>query len=110
MLENADLILYAGSFVPKELTLCAKNGASSPFCRHEPGRTIRPIKKFYDKGKSSYACARAPCSLWGDTDKWHSSDRYGMSDHITPGISSFELLSAALRSSSLFLKRCKPSS
>lgn len=28
MLEKADLILYAGSLVPKELTLCAKAGAT----------------------------------------------------------------------------------
>ena len=28
MLEKADLILYAGSLVPRELTLCAKPGAT----------------------------------------------------------------------------------
>lgn len=46
MLENADLILYAGSLVPKELTLCSQERIDdSQFCRHEPGRTIRPYKK-----------------------------------------------------------------
>ena len=52
MLENADLILYAGSLVPKELTLCAKKGStirSSADMNLEEQFAL--IKKFYDKGK-----------------------------------------------------------
>ena len=51
MLEKADLILYAGSLVPKELTLCAKAGAtvrSSADMNLEEQFAL--MKEFYDKG------------------------------------------------------------
>ncbi|MFQ9022291.1 MAG: SAM-dependent methyltransferase [Parabacteroides merdae] len=69
MLENADLILYAGSLVPKELTLCAKKGStirSSADMNLE--EQFAHIKKFYDKGSSSYGLHTGdPLHLWGDT-------------------------------------------
>ena len=52
MLEKADLILYAGSLVPKELTYCAKPGAtvrSSADMNLEEQFIL--MKEFYDRGK-----------------------------------------------------------
>ena len=52
LLERADLILYAGSLVPKELTLCAKPGAT---VRSSADMSLEEqcdlMKDFYDKGK-----------------------------------------------------------
>lgn len=52
-LEQADLILYAGSLVPKELTYCAKAGAT---VRSSAGMDLEEqfhlMKKFYDEGNS----------------------------------------------------------
>ena len=58
MLEKADLILYAGSLVPKELTLCAKAGAtvrSSADMNLEEQFAL--MKEFYDC--LSFVCTRA---------------------------------------------------
>ena len=54
MLKIADLILYAGSLVPRELTYCAKSGAvvkSSADMNLEEQCEL--MKKFYDQGKGS---------------------------------------------------------
>jgi len=51
-LETADLILYAGSLVPRQLTNCAKHGAtvrSSADMNLEEQFAL--MKEFYDKGK-----------------------------------------------------------
>ena len=52
MLEKADLILYAGSLVPKELTECHKPGAtvlsSASMALEEQ---VNLMKRFYDEGK-----------------------------------------------------------
>lgn len=59
MLERADLILYAGSLVPRELTLCAKAGATVlSSASMDLEEQFEVMKKFYDKGNSSYACIR----------------------------------------------------
>ena len=51
MLERADLILYAGSLVPRELTLYAKPGAT---VRSSADMTLEEqfalMKEFYDRG------------------------------------------------------------
>ena len=100
MLENADLILYAGSLVPKELTLCAKKGStirSSADMNLEEQFAL--IKKFYDKGKFIVRLHTGdPCIYGAIQERMAFFDRYGMSYHITPGISSFQAAAAALRS------------
>lgn len=100
MLENADLILYAGSLVPKELTLCAKKGAtvrSSADMNLEEQFAL--MKEFYDKGKFVVRLHTGdPCIYGAIQEQMAFFDRYGMSYHITPGISSFQAAAAALRS------------
>ena len=100
MLEKADLILYAGSLVPKELTFCAKEGAtvrSSASMNLEEQFAL--MKEFYDKGKFVVRLHTGdPCIYGAIQEQMNFFDQYGMSYHITPGISSFQAAAAELRS------------
>lgn len=99
-LEAADLILYAGSLVPIELTYCAKEGAvvrSSASMDLEEQFTT--MKEFYDKGKLVVRLHTGdPCIYGAIQEQMAYFDQYDMSYHITPGISSFQAAAAALRS------------
>ena len=99
-LEQADLILYAGSLVPIELTYCAKQGAtvcSSASMDLEEQFAI--MKKFYDKGLLVVRLHTGdPCIYGAIQEQMAFFDEYDMSYHITPGISSFQAAAAALRS------------
>ncbi|MDD2953018.1 MAG: precorrin-4 C(11)-methyltransferase [Parabacteroides sp.] len=100
MLEEADLILYAGSLVPKELTLCAKAGAtvrSSADMNLEEQFAL--MKEFYDKGLFVVRLHTGdPCIYGAIQEQMNYFDQYGMDYHITPGISSFQAAAAALYS------------
>ena len=100
MLEKADLILYAGSLVPKELTLCAKAGAtvrSSADMNLEEQFAL--MKEFYDKGLFVVRLHTGdPCIYGAIQEQMNYLDQYGMDYHITPGISSFQAAAAALYS------------
>lgn len=100
MLEKADLILYAGSLVPKELTLCAKAGAtvrSSADMNLEEQFAL--MKEFYDKGLFVVRLHTGdPCIYGAIQEQMNYFDQYGMNYHITPGISSFQAAAAALYS------------
>lgn len=100
MLEKADLILYAGSLVPKELTYCAKPGAtvrSSADMNLEEQFAL--MKEFYDKGKFVVRLHTGdPCIYGAIQEQMAFFDQYDMSYHITPGISSFQAAAAALQS------------
>ncbi|WP_101690646.1 precorrin-4 C(11)-methyltransferase [Dysgonomonas massiliensis] len=99
-LEAADLILYAGSLVPIELTYCAKEGAvvrSSASMNLEEQFAI--MKEFYDQGKLVVRLHTGdPCIYGAIQEQMAFFDQYNMSYHITPGISSFQAAAAALRS------------
>ena len=99
-LEIADLILYAGSLVPRALTTC-----------HKPGATVRSsadmnleeqfalMKEFYDKGLLVVRLHTGdPCIYGAIQEQMAFFDEYDMSYRITPGISSFQAAAAALRS------------
>ena len=100
MLEKADLILYAGSLVPRELTLCAKAGAtvrSSADMNLEEQFAL--MKEFYDKGLFVVRLHTGdPCIYGAIQEQMNYFDQYGMDYHITPGISSFQAAAAALYS------------
>ena len=100
MLEKADLILYAGSLVPKELTLCAKAGAtvrSSADMNLEEQFAL--MKEFYDKGLFVVRLHTGdPCIYGAIQEQMNYFDQYGMDYHIHPGISSFQAAAAALYS------------
>ncbi len=100
MLEQADLILYAGSLVPKELTLCHKPGAivrsSAPMSLEEQ---CALMKEHYDKGHFIVRLHTGdPCIFGAIQEQMAFFDQHGMSYHITPGISSFLAAAAELRS------------
>lgn len=100
MLEQADLILYAGSLVPKALTECHKPGAtvlsSASMALEEQ---VNLMKKFYDEGKFIVRLHTGdPCIFGAIQEQMNFFDQWGMSYHITPGISSFLAAAAELRS------------
>lgn len=99
-LEEADLILYAGSLVPHELTECAKAGAT---IRSSASMTLEEqfalMKDFYDRGQLVVRLHTGdPCIYGAIQEQMNFFDRYGMRYHITPGISSFQAAAAALQS------------
>ena len=99
-LQKADLILYAGSLVPRELTYYAKQGA---VVRSSASMTLEEqfelMKEFYDRGMLVVRLHTGdPCIYGAIQEQMAFFDRYGMRYHITPGISSFQAAAAALRS------------
>lgn len=100
MLEKADLILYAGSLVPKELTDCHKPGAvvrSSADMNLEEQCAL--MKEHYDKGHFIVRLHTGdPCIFGAIQEQMAFFDQNHMSYHITPGISSFLAAAAELRS------------
>ena len=100
MLEKADLILYAGSLVPRELTTCAKPGA---VVRSSAAMTLEEqcelMKAHYDKGDFIVRLHTGdPCIFGAIQEQMAFFDANGMSYHITPGISSFLAAAAELQS------------
>ena len=108
-LENADLILYAGSLVPKELTEYAKSGCevvSSADLDLEEQFNL--MKRHYDKGHLVVRLHTGdPCIYGAIQEQMAFFDEYGMSYHITPGISSFLAAAAELRSQFTIPERCQ---
>ena len=100
MLERADLILYAGSLVPKALTECHKPGAvvrSSADMNLEEQCAL--MKEHYDKGHFIVRLHTGdPCIFGAIQEQMAFFDQQGMSYHITPGISSFLAAAAELQS------------
>ncbi len=100
MLEKADLILYAGSLVPKALTECHKPGAvvrSSADMNLE--EQCQLMKEHYDKGHFIVRLHTGdPCIFGAIQEQMAFFDKQHMSYHITPGISSFLAAAAELRS------------
>lgn len=108
-LEKADLILYAGSLIPKQLTECHKPGAvvrSSADLDLEEQFAL--MKKFYDEGKLVVRLHTGdPCIYGAIQEQMAFFDKYGMDYHITPGISSFLAAAAELRSQFTIPERCQ---
>ena len=109
LLERADLILYAGSLVPKALTDC-----------HKPGATVRSsadmaleeqcalMKQFYDQGKYIVRLHTGdPCIFGAIQEQMAFFDQHHMDYHITPGISSFLAAAAELQSQFTIPERCQ---
>lgn len=100
LLQKADLILYAGSLVPIELTYYAKPGA---VVRSSASMTLEEqfalMKEFYDRGMFIVRLHTGdPCIYGAIQEQMAFFDRYRMRYRITPGISSFLAAAAALQS------------
>ncbi len=109
MLERADLILYAGSLVPKALTECHKPGAvvrsSADMALEEQ---CELMKKFYDQGKFIVRLHTGdPCIFGAIQEQMAFFDANHMEYHITPGISSFLAAAAELQSQFTIPERCQ---
>jgi precorrin-4 C11-methyltransferase len=99
-IERADLVLYAGSLVPREVTAAARAGAtvlsSASMTLEEQFETMR---RFYDRGSLVVRLHTGDPSIYGAIgEQMAFMDEHGMSYHITPGISSFQAAAAELRS------------
>ena len=109
MLERADLILYAGSLVPKALTECHKPGAvvrSSADMNLEEQCAL--MKEHYDRGHFIVRLHTGdPCIFGAIQEQMAFFDANGMSYHITPGISSFLAAAAELQSQFTIPERCQ---
>ena len=109
MLETADLILYAGSLVPKALTECHKPGAvvrSSADMNLEEQCTL--MKEHYDRGHFIVRLHTGdPCIFGAIQEQMAYFDQHQMSYHITPGISSFLAAAAELQSQFTIPERCQ---
>ena len=109
MLERADLILYAGSLVPKALTECHKPGA---VVRSSADMTLEEqcelMKEHYDKGHFIVRLHTGdPCIFGAIQEQMAFFDANHMEYHITPGISSFLAAAAELQSQFTIPERCQ---
>ena len=109
MLERADLILYAGSLVPKALTDCHKPGA---VVRSSAGMNLEEqcalMKEHYDEGHFIVRLHTGdPCIFGAIQEQMAFFDQNHMSYHITPGISSFLAAAAELQSQFTIPERCQ---
>ena len=109
MLERADLILYAGSLVPKALTECHKPGAmvrSSADMNLEEQCAL--MKEHYNKGNFIVRLHTGdPCIFGAIQEQMAFFDANHMDYHITPGISSFLAAAAELQSQFTIPERCQ---
>ncbi|MDE7024949.1 MAG: cobalamin biosynthesis protein, partial [Paramuribaculum sp.] len=98
-LRQADLILYAGSLVPRELTYYAKPGCvvrSSASMNLDEQMSL--IHEFYNKDMLIVRLHTGdPCIYGAIQEQMAYFDKHGIRYHITPGISSFPAAAAALR-------------
>ena len=99
-LQMADLILYAGSLVPKELTEYSKPGCK---VRSSASMTLKEqfelMKEFYMRDLLVVRLHTGdPCIYGAIQEQMAFFDKNGMHYHITPGISAFQAAAAALRS------------
>ena len=100
LLETADLILYAGSLIPEELTHCAKEGA---IVRNSASMTLEDqillMDEHYAKGHLIVRLQSGDPSIYGAIQEQMSIfDEKGMDYYIVPGISSFQAAAAYLKS------------
>lgn len=100
MLQQADLILYAGSLVPERLTHYAHVGCT---VRSSASMTLdeqfRLMREYYDRGQLVVRLHTGdPCIYGAIQEQMALFDEHGMRYHITPGISAFQAAAAALQS------------
>jgi len=100
LLETADLILYAGSLVPVELTHYAKDGCTvSNSASMNLEEQIELMKSFTDRGLLVVRLHTGdPCIYGAIQEQMAEMDRLSIPYRITPGVSSFQAAAAALKS------------
>lgn len=98
LIRRADLILYAASLVPEEITEAAKTGAvvkNSAVMTLE--RQTALMEKFYKKGALIVRLHSGDPSIYGATgEQIEIFNKKGMKFIIVPGVSSFQAAAARL--------------
>ncbi len=109
LLERADLILYAGSLVPRALTACAKEGATVRSSADMPlEEQFELMRQFYDRGLLVVRLHTGdPCIYGAIGEQLALFDAHQMRYHITPGISSFQAAAAELACQFTIPERCQ---
>ena len=98
-LENADVIIYAGSLVNPELLKYAKEGCEI----HDSAKmtleeVIDVIKKAEAEGKTTVRLHTGDPSLYGAIgEQMREFDQLGIDYDITPGVSAFSGMAASLK-------------
>jgi precorrin-4 C11-methyltransferase len=100
LLEEADLILYAGSLIPEELTHYAKQGA---IIRNSASMTLEDqitlMDEHYAQGHLIVRLQSGDPSIYGAIQEQMTIfDEKEMDYYIVPGISSFQAAAAYLKS------------
>lgn len=100
LLTDADLILYAGSLIPEELTHYAKLGA---IVRNSASMTLEEqislMDEHYTKGHLIVRLQSGDPSIYGAIQEQMTIfDEKGMDYYIIPGISAFQAAAAYLKS------------
>ncbi len=100
LLQTADLILYAGSLVPVELTHYAKPGCLvRSSADMDLQQQIDLMKSYYDRHLLVVRLHTGdPCIYGAIQEQMNLMDQLGMHYRITPGVSSFQAAAAALKS------------
>lgn len=99
-LEQADLILYAGSLVPEKLTHCAKPGALVRSSASMPlEEQFALMAMFCRQGKFVVRLHTGDPSIYGAIQEQMAFfDAEGFEYEIVPGVSSFQAAAAVLQS------------
>jgi precorrin-4 C11-methyltransferase len=100
LVEEADLILYAGSLIPEEITHYAKKEA---IVRNSASMTLEEqislMEEHYGKGHLIVRLQSGDPSIYGAIQEQMTIfDEKGMDYYIVPGISSFQAAAASLKS------------
>jgi precorrin-4 C11-methyltransferase len=100
LVEAADLVLYAGSLVPEEITHYAKKEA---IVRNSASMTLEDqislMEAHYAKGHLIVRLQSGDPSIYGAIQEQMTIfDEKGMDYYIVPGISSFQAAAASLKS------------
>jgi precorrin-4 C11-methyltransferase len=100
LLQSADLILYAGSLVPVELTHYAKPGCKIVSSADmDLQQQIDLMKSYYDRKLLIVRLHTGdPCIYGAIQEQMNLMDKLDMQYRITPGVSSFQAAAAALQS------------
>jgi len=98
-LEQANLVLYAGSLVPEELTHYARPGALVKSSADMSLETqFQLMKTFYDRQQFVVRLHTGDPSIYGAIqEQMNYFDQHNMSYEIVPGVSSFQAAAAKLK-------------
>lgn len=99
LLEDADVVIYAGSLVSKEhLKFCKKGAIFIDSSKLTLNEIIEYIKKFYVEGKKIVRLHSGDPTIYGAIiEQMEELDKLGIPYEVVPGVSSFTASCAVLK-------------